>query len=82
MADACERVAAMIEAIGAQETIDAELTALHALLPVLEHHARDSAASPPVRAVYAGAATRIREVEAAELKARSSSSSPAEETTP
>lgn len=82
MADACTHVASLIEAVGAQETIDAELAALTALLPTLEHHARDSAASPAVRAVYAGAATRIREVEAAEAKARSHAESTAEEDAP
>ena len=47
----------------------AELSALVALIPVLDQHARGHAASPPVRAVFAGAATRIREVEAAEQRA-------------
>ncbi|MFY7948180.1 MAG: hypothetical protein ACOVRP_03100 [Gemmatimonas sp.] len=66
MADACEAVAAMIESIAPQEHAAQELHAIVALIPLLEQRARDAGMVPPVRAVYAGAATRIREVQIAE----------------
>jgi hypothetical protein len=66
MADACEAVAAMIESIAPQEHAAHELHAIVALIPLLEQRARDAGMVPPVRAVYAGAATRIREVQIAE----------------
>jgi hypothetical protein len=70
MADACETVVSMIEAIVPHEDLQQELAALVALVPLLEQRARANEQSPPVRAVYSGAATRIREVEAAEAKAQ------------
>jgi len=70
MADACEAVVQMLEAIGPHDDIQRELAALAALIPQLEERAKASAQLPPVRAVYTGAATRIREVEAAEAKAQ------------
>lgn len=69
MATACETVVRMLEAVAPHGDAAAELSALVALIPVLDQHARGHAASPPVRAVFAGAATRIREVEAAEQRA-------------
>ena len=69
MADACEAVVQLLEAIGPHDDIQRELAALAALIPPLEERAKASAQLPPVRAVYTGAATRIREVEAAEAKA-------------
>lgn len=69
MADACEAVVQLLEAIGPQDDIQRELAALAALIPALEERAKASAQQAPVRAVYTGAATRIREVEAAETKA-------------
>ena len=70
MADACDAVVQALEAIGAHDDIRHELAALAALIPHLEERAKASGQLPPVRAVYAGAATRIREVEAAEAKAQ------------
>jgi len=72
MASACDTVVGLLEAIAPQDEAAAELGALVALIPVLEQHARGHAASPPMRAVFAGAATRIREVEAVEQRAAKS----------
>ena len=69
MASACDTVVGLLEAIAPHHESAAGLSALVALIPVLEQHARGHSASPPVRAVFAGAATRIREVEAAEQRA-------------
>ena len=68
MADACERVAAMVQAVVQPDEAAASLEALAALIPLLEQHAA-SQSHPAVRAVYAGAATRIREIQAAEANA-------------
>jgi len=69
MADACDDVVQLLDAIGAHEDVQSELAALVALIPQLEERAKGAGQWPPVRAVYAGAATRIREVEAAEARA-------------
>ena len=68
MADACERVAAMVQAVVQPDEAAASLEALAALIPLLEQHAA-SQSHPAVRAVYAGAATRIREIQAFEANA-------------
>ena len=68
MADACERVAAMVQAVVQPDEAAASLEALSALIPLLEQHAA-SQSHPAVRAVYVGAATRIREIQAAEANA-------------
>lgn len=73
MADACEAVAVMIESIAPQQHAADELAAIVALIPLLEQRARDAGMLPPVRAVYTGAATRIREVQTAEAAAAASS---------
>jgi len=65
MASACEDVFAMIEALPAGATVNEMLDALSALVPLLEQRAA-AANVPPVRAVYVGAATRIREVASVE----------------
>ena len=70
MSQACDSVVAMIEAVPEAEDADRALASLSALVPLLEHHAAQETGGPPVRAVYVGAATRIREVEAAEARAR------------
>ncbi len=70
MASACEDVAQMVEAIAPNDDPSAELAALVALIPLLEQRAGQHAAQAPVRAVYAGAATRIREVQQAEASSR------------
>jgi hypothetical protein len=69
MAAACEEVAAMLAALPESRDADAALAALDALVPLLEQRAGREAKAPAVRAVYAGAATRIREVGAAERRA-------------
>jgi hypothetical protein len=71
MADACQDVVALLEGVAPHEDAAVELDGIVALVSVLEHKARDTATLPPVRAVYAGAATRIREVQDAEATARS-----------
>lgn len=70
MSQACDSVVAMIEAVPEAEDAERALASLSALVPLLEHHAAQETGGPPVRAVYVGAATRIREVEAAEARAR------------
>ncbi len=70
MADACEAVVRLLRnlpATGDASDVDREaaLEALAALVPVLEGEARASGGAPAVRSVYAGAATRVREVLAA-----------------
>ena len=70
MAQACDVVVQMIEAVPEAEDAERALANISALLPLLEHRAAQEQSAPPVRAVYAGAATRIREVEAAEARAR------------
>jgi DNA-binding ferritin-like protein len=68
MADACHEVAAMLLAIVGDGDADATLDAITALLPLLEHRADEQKSNPAVRSVYAGAATRIREVRSAEAQ--------------
>lgn len=69
MAAACDAVCAMLEAIPESDDVVAMLDALTALVPLLEQHATKAASSPPLRAVYVGAATRVKEIEAAERRA-------------
>jgi hypothetical protein len=68
MADACHEVAAMLLAIVGNGNADATLDAITALVPLLEHRAEEQKSNPAVRSVYAGAATRIREVRSAEAQ--------------
>jgi hypothetical protein len=70
MADACDDVSSMIEAIALDGEAIAVLDALLAVVPLLEQRAQQQSV-PAVRAVYAGAATRIREVRDAEVQAAS-----------
>jgi hypothetical protein len=72
MADACDEVVAMLLAIADHGDADAELDAIMALVPLLEHRASGQTSNPAVRSVFAGAATRIREVRSAEAQAASS----------
>jgi hypothetical protein len=72
MADACDEVVAMLLAIASHGDADAELDAIMALVPLLEHRANGQPSNPAVRSVFAGAATRIREVRSAESQAASS----------
>ncbi len=69
MALACDAVVEMIDSVS--ESFDAahSLASIVALLPLLEHRASQEPSSAAVRAVYVGAATRIREVQAAEARA-------------
>lgn len=70
MARACEDVVAMLEAIPDGEDAPAVLASIAALSPLLDQRAQREAATPAVRAVYAGAATRIREVQQVDAAAR------------
>ncbi|MES2523634.1 MAG: hypothetical protein V4617_13095 [Gemmatimonadota bacterium] len=70
MAAACDDVVAMIEAIPDGSDPAAVLSSIAALSPLLDARAQREAVSPAVRAVYAGAATRIREVQQMEATAR------------
>ena len=71
MAHACEEVAALAELLPEHASLDAMMVALNTLLPTLNARANDPALAktPAVRAVYAGAATRVQEVIAAEARA-------------
>lgn len=77
MAVACEAVVALVERVteGAGER-----EALAALVPLLEHRAAEHQAEGPVRAVYAGAATRVREVLAAPAGSAAGAPAPADDT--
>lgn len=70
MAGACEDVVAMLEAIPDGSDPSAVLSSIVALSPLLDQRAQRESATPAVRAVYAGAATRIREVQQADAAAR------------
>ena len=79
MADACDEVVAMLLAIASVGHAVAELDAIMALVPLLEHRAAEQQSNPAVRSVYAGAATRIREVRLAEAQSSSVEAVPAED---
>jgi hypothetical protein len=66
MADACAAVIGMIDAIPDHVEAEPMLGALEALIPLLDQRAAGVASAPPVRAVYVGASTRIREIAEAE----------------
>jgi len=68
MADGCDDVVAMLLAIASSSDADADLDAIMALIPLLEHRAAEQKSNPAVRSVFAGAATRIREVRSAEAQ--------------
>jgi len=68
MADGCDDVVAMLLAIASSGDADADLDAIMALIPLLEHRAAEQKSNPAVRSVFAGAATRIREVRSAEAQ--------------
>lgn len=68
MATACDDVVAMLEAIPDSDDVGALIDSLTALVPLLEQRAAAVTNAPPLRAVYAGAATRIREVATAESR--------------
>jgi hypothetical protein len=70
MAEACDEVVAMVGAIPDDDDADAVITALTALIPLLERRAAAAEGAPPVRAVFVGAATRIREIADAEARVR------------
>ena len=69
MAEACDEVVAMVSAIPDGDDAAAVIASLTALIPLLERRAAAVASAPPVRAVFVGAATRIREIEEAEASA-------------
>ncbi|WP_373060676.1 hypothetical protein [Gemmatimonas sp.] len=68
MADGCDEVVAMLLAIAGTGNANTDLDAIMALVPLLEHRAVEQKSNPAVRSVYAGAATRIREVRSAEAQ--------------
>jgi hypothetical protein len=71
MADACAEVVAMIETVPDSANAAAQIVVLSGMIPTLEAIGAKTHLSPPVRSVYVGAATRIREIGAAELKVQS-----------
>ncbi len=79
MADACDEVVAMLLAIASSDHAAAELDAIMALVPLLEHRATEQQSNPAVRSVYAGAATRIREVRLAEAQSSPADGVPVED---
>ena len=58
----------MLLAIASHGDASVELDAIMALVPLLEHRATEQQSNPAIRSVYAGAATRIREVRLAEAQ--------------
>lgn len=70
MAAACDDVVAMLDAIPDGSDQDAVLSSIAALSPLLDQRAQRESGAPAVRAVYAGAATRIREVQQADAAGR------------
>lgn len=70
MARACDDVVAMLEAIPDGDDASAVLSSIAALSPLLDQRAQREASVPAIRAVYAGAATRIREVQQVDAAAR------------
>ncbi|MEO7520384.1 MAG: hypothetical protein ABIW79_01080 [Gemmatimonas sp.] len=70
MAAACDDVVAMLDAISEGGDPAMTLSSISALSPLLELRAQRESEEPAVRAVYAGAATRIREVQQVEASAR------------
>ena len=69
MAEACDKVAQLISSVPENEPPGIMLQSLAALTMPLEEFARKEANAPAVRAVYTGAATRIRELLDAEASA-------------
>lgn len=69
MASACDDVVAMLDAVPDGGDADAVLSSIAALSPLLDQRA-ERETTPAVRAVYAGASTRIREVQQADAAAR------------
>jgi hypothetical protein len=69
MAEACDEVVAMVSAIPDGDDTEKVIAALTALIPLLERRAAAVASAAPVRAVFVGAATRIREIADAEARA-------------
>jgi hypothetical protein len=69
MAEACDRVVSLIRSLPAHEPPGIMLQSLATLTLPLEELSRKQADVPAVRAVYAGAATRIRELLEAEASA-------------
>lgn len=79
MADACDEVVAMLTAIASTGDAGAELDAIMALVPLLDRRATEHQSNPAVRSVYAGAATRIREIRSAEAHSAQADGSPSDE---
>ena len=66
MAEACEHVADLVRSLPENEPAGIMLQSLATLTFPLDDLSRAHASAPAVRSVYAGAATRIRELLAAE----------------
>ena len=71
MAQACDDVVATIAALPDDADAARMVTALASLVPLFEQRAQREAKTPAVRAVYAGAATRIQQIARVEQQARS-----------
>lgn len=71
MANACDDVAMLAEALPQHASLAAIVSALHVMLPELTRRATapEAMATPAVRAVYVGACTRVQEVITAETSA-------------
>lgn len=79
MAEACDEVVAMVGAIPENDDPATVIDALTALIPLLDRRAGASASAAPVRAVFVGAATRIREIAEAEARAGQATGSDTED---
>lgn len=76
MADACEDVTMLMASVPHHDDAQAMIDAILALVPQMQERAESERHAPPVRAVYAGAATRIREVAEAERRHLENGSEP------
>ena len=72
MAAACDDVVAMLMESAPDKSVSVEIESLLQLLPRLKQLSATHSEVASVRAVYDGAAARIREIEAAERKAQES----------
>lgn len=74
MADACEAVVRLLVDSGSNTNAVAQISELLALVPHFEQLGGQQHLSAPVRSVYVGAATRIREIGVAESAATAAGS--------
>lgn len=69
MADACSAVVTMVQTAPESATATEQIVVLSGFIPTLEQLGARTQLTPAVRSVYVGAATRIREIATAEVRA-------------